>query len=68
MKRNQLKEIIKNILVGEIDLHEDGIGSSAGMIPANSTSNISGYDSPFGSMVKRKINGRKKSKKKGKKY
>lgn len=52
MKRSELKEMIKSMvweITNEQSLDEDGIGSSAGMMPANSTANISGYDGPFGS-------------------
>lgn len=53
MKRRELKEIIRG-LVREISLTEDGIGSSAGAMPANVTSNIGGYDGPLSKRVVRR--------------
>jgi hypothetical protein len=46
MKRKDLKEIIRQIVR---DLSED-----AGAAPANTTANVSGYDGPFGPVLKRK--------------
>lgn len=60
MNKRELKSIIFQIL------KEDGIGSSAGTLPANATPNIGGYDGPFG-MIKRKINKRSIRKRKVKK-
>lgn len=60
MNKKELKSIIFQIL------REDGVGSSAGILPSNATPNIGGYDGPFG-MVKRKINKRNARKRKVKK-
>lgn len=44
-----LKDIIKLLVIEvENELNEEG-----GAMPANATPNISGYDSPFGPMMKR---------------
>jgi len=48
MNKKELKDII--LLV----LREDGMGSSAGAVPANVTPNVGGYQAPFGAIVRRK--------------
>ncbi len=55
MTRKQLKEIIRQIVMEEVSINEDGA--------ANATPNISGYDAPFGAMMKRVVPKRKKKRK-----
>lgn len=48
MKRSELKELIRQMIY---DIHDSLIDEES---PVNTTNNISGYDAPFGPIIKRK--------------